>query len=167
MNDFVGAIAIAAVMASTPCVAAAGANAADAASFRSRAAVEAGSAVLRFGPEAGAGRYEYLPSQADGRRHTAAVLITPVRRNDYVFFGAQEEAALRDLRGRQALAMAASAAPVRAAVRKSPARSPIAWPKVVVRADGKTVCVPEIAFAEASDWREHLTCTQLAEGMTR
>ncbi len=147
------------------------AGAQPASSWQPRAGLAAPTTDLAFGFGPSAGRYEYVAPKADGRRRLPAMLLTPVQRNDYVFFSSQEEAALLLLRERATTAAAPVprvAAPVR---RRASAlhggAAHVAWPRVVVRDEGKTVCVPEIAFAADAAWESHLTCVQMASGVSR
>lgn len=142
-----------------------------ASSWQPRAGLAAPTTDLAFGFGPSAGHYEYVPPKADGRRRLPAMLLSPVQRNDYVFFSSQEEAALLLLRERAAIAAAPVPRPAASVRRRAsaPHGAPanVAWPKVVVRNEGKTVCVPEPAFAAGADWESHLTCVQMAAEVSR
>jgi len=96
-------------------------------------------------------------------------------RDDYTFFSPQEQEALLALRQRrqeeirQESRPLKSGTPVGASVgkRHEPAVArclPRAGleqavaPRIVARAD--SICVPELKFSDAPDWREHLVCTK-------
>ncbi|PTT93020.1 hypothetical protein DBR42_00845 [Pelomonas sp. HMWF004] len=85
------------------------------------------------------------------------------RQEHYV---AQANAAKREAEARaaQAAATAARARMVEARFTSSAATSNarINWPRVVVM--GNKICVPQLAYSEASDWRDHLTCSVEPEG---
>jgi hypothetical protein len=120
--------------------------------FVERAPYASGAAVIE--PAAG-GEYVYGAPVLDGRLRTQAVLVGAPQRQAYVFFSAEEEAALLAYRD-QALAEQLKRRVASARKRHYNATASLDWPKVVVRAD--EICVPELASSSAADWRDHLVC---------
>jgi len=92
----------------------------------------------------------------------AAFTLGKTQRFDYDFFSYQEEEALWLVREDQLKAIETQELGERLALRKRVHKSPqINWPKVVVR--GNQVCVPLLESSEASDWKSHLTCTEVTD----
>jgi hypothetical protein len=105
------------------------------------------------------GQYVYGEmDDAQGKRINASkpFLIGGLERKDYEFFSYQEEEALWLVMQDQIAAMQPK--PKRRANSAAAFKS-FEWPKVVVR--GNEVCVPVLESAQADDWREHLTCTEV------
>lgn len=110
-------------------------------------------------PEGG----EYVYGQEPAPRQKGAVFtLGKSERVDYDFFSYQEEQALWMVREVQLRAFEAQDLGEDTAQRKRTQKiHQINWPKVIV--SGKSVCVPVLESAGASDWRNHLTCTELPE----
>lgn len=107
------------------------------------------------------GQYVYGEEPA-ARPKGAVFTLGKTERVDYDFFSYQEEEALWLVREGQLRAFEAQDLRERMAQRKrSQKNHQINWPKVVV--SGKRVCVPVLESAGASDWQDHLTCTEVPE----
>lgn len=91
-----------------------------------------------------------------GAAQSKPFFIGGLERKDYEFFSYQEEEALWLVMQDQIAAMQPK--PKRKA-NPSLAAQHMNWPKVVVR--DSEVCVPVLESANAEDWREHLTCTEV------
>lgn len=94
----------------------------------------------------------------DGRRPSRAVLGERAR-TEFTLFSAEEEDALWRMRDRLLHpAPPLSVRRTRQVTSTHPALADrrLVWPKVVLQ--GSRTCVPELAFSEAPDWREHLVC---------
>lgn len=126
-------------------------------SFVERGRYASGAAVVE---PADGGEYVYLPLVADSRITTRPVLAAQPVRELYVFFSAQEEAAMLAFRDQQ-LAQRLKRQVVVARRKHFHASGSLNWPKVVVRVGD--ICVPELASSEATDWREHLVCHHAGE----
>lgn len=127
--------------------------------FQAQGAMNDG--VVKLEPAEG-GQYVHAVPQADSRPHIAAFTLSPLPRTDYVFYSPQEVDALLSMQSRQEEHAREVRARHRASIAKSRARLHLDWPKVVIQ--NQQVCVPTLAFSDAPDWREHLTCTD-AGGM--
>jgi hypothetical protein len=92
---------------------------------------------------------------ADGRLPSRALLGERTR-TEFSLFSAEEEDALWHLRDRLLHPAPPPAPRKHLAPRRSALDDPALWPKVVVT--GTKTCVPELAFSESTDWREHLVC---------
>lgn len=92
-------------------------------------------------------------SPSDGRPRNRFSIGT-AQRTQFDLFSSAEEAALWALRESQLTPpKPASGSHAR---RKKLRSSNLVWPKVVLR--GQLTCVPVKEFAEAPDWKDHLTC---------
>jgi hypothetical protein len=102
------------------------------------------------------GEYVYSSAlPADDRRPMRFMMGKP-QREDYELFSGKEEAALVGMRDAE-LARIADAARARIRPRRiSHPKPKLNWPKVVV-IDDRT-CVPELGYATAADWKDHLVC---------
>jgi len=105
------------------------------------------------------------------------VALGAAQRDDYTFFSAQEQAALWELR-QSALASSQSetaatatqakrlrASALQPAHHTARACRPSRTAKVI-RRDGR-MCAPLVDFAEAADWRDHLSCFDERTGDVR
>jgi len=111
-----------------------------------------GSAIVEFSD---GGEYVYASPQKDNRPATQPILMGPVPRQSYRYFSQAEEQALLAFKNKKLAAQVK--AEVIVSRKKHVAKTQhFDWPKVVLI--GKQVCVPELADADAADWKEHLTC---------
>jgi hypothetical protein len=107
------------------------------------------------------GQFVYGEPEANrviGGASNKAFSIGGLERKDYEFFSYQEEEALWLVMQDQIAAMQPK--PKRKA-NPNLAAQKMKWPKVVLR--DSVVCVPVLESANASDWREHLTCTEVPQ----
>lgn len=138
--------------------------------FEHQAPLNGGSVVIQLPND---GQYVYRTQQAeDAPADRRVFMIGRPTRQEFKFLSLAEQSALWRYREDRRIALAAErqaeaqaairAAAVRPASALAPAaptrsRSRIVWPRVVLR-DGE-ICVPRLAFSEAVDWRDHLTCS--------
>lgn len=78
--------------------------------------------------------------------------IGKVPRTQFDLFSLKEEEALWELQQAELARRQAMQAPLVSHAK----RGPLNWPKVVLR--DNVTCVPKTPFANAPDWRDHLTC---------
>ncbi len=118
---------------------------------------ERGAGWVNFATPEGQFLYgEPVANRVIGGVPNKAFAIGGLERKDYEFFSYQEEEALWLVMQDQIAAMQPK--PKRKA-NPSLAAQKMNWPKVVVR--DSQVCVPVLESANADDWREHLTCTEV------
>jgi len=104
--------------------------------------------------EVDGGTYVY-GSQKDFRPATLPVAIEPMRRRDYELVTLEEEEALLSMRNK-ALAERLRKDQIRKRKAYLANVKKMDWPKVVLK--GSQICVPDLANAEAKDWKEYLIC---------
>lgn len=112
----------------------------------------------------GAGHYVYQSHVPVNSRPSVRFPIGKAPREDYVLFSAEEEAALdatlKNLEEQESARLVAEK-PRRKVRRSSPKdRQPVRSPAALVVIRDGMVCVPEVAFSESADWRDHLVCTE-------
>lgn len=113
----------------------------------------AGAATLR---PANGGLYVYSTNPVvDGRGNVRYMIGKPPRQN-YDLFSAKEEEALYQMRADQIAAIESARNRARMKRTRFHAQPKLNWPKVVVVGD--RTCVPQLKFADAADWKEHLVC---------
>lgn len=103
------------------------------------------------------GEYVHGKDHGDGRAMVAPILTGAVPRESYVYFSAEEEAALAKFRDQEL----AKEVRQRVTLQRAKLVSKgffLRWPRVVVR--GAEICVPELVHSESVDWKDHLTCYQ-------
>jgi hypothetical protein len=102
------------------------------------------------------GLYVYSTAGREDSRRQQRFILGKVPRQTYVFFTEQEEDAL--YRARSARQSEIENERRKLAVKRSTSRrSPqLNWPKVLVVGD--RTCVPISEYANAANWKEHLTC---------
>ncbi|MGR9694498.1 hypothetical protein ACU80Y_20510 [Pandoraea sputorum] len=109
------------------------------------------------------GSYVYSTSTRQDSRRPQRFILGKVPRQTFVFFTEQEEDALYRARADRRAAFEDERRKL--AIKRSPPRrtAQLNWPKVLVIGD--RTCVPVIGYANASNWKEHLTCWN--EGASR
>ena len=111
-----------------------------------------GSAIVEFSD---GGEYVYEAPQRDNRPSTKPFLTGQVPRQTYRYFSLAEEQALLAFKSKKLAAQVKSE--VVASRKKHVAKTQhFDWPRVVLK--DNQVCVPELADADGSEWKEHLTC---------
>lgn len=95
-------------------------------------------------------------------RPTQVFMVGKPLRQDFVYLTAQEQEGLWHFReaAREKLKIdAIPPATVKPSHKSFVANLNLNWPRVVV--EGNKVCVPGLSYSEASDWKDHLLCTNL------
>lgn len=106
------------------------------------------------------GQYVYGEPEINRVKTSASgkpFFIGVLERKDYEFYSYQEEEALWLVVQDQIEAMQPKPT---GKTKTNRAETKMTWPKVVIR--GQEVCVPVLESANAEDWREHLTCTEVS-----
>jgi hypothetical protein len=98
----------------------------------------------------------------EANRPDQVFMVGTPPRQDFVFLNAQEQEGIWRYRQaqREALRKAAKAAlphPVDIQTSHKKYLASLNWPRVVV--EGNQVCVPDVEFSDAHDWKDHLLCT--------
>lgn len=130
----------------------AGSTAAEQANFIPSSTESAGWVNLE--PKAG-GQYIYQDTPKDNRPAINPILMQERVRTEFVFFSPQEQFALESLQERK-LSLWEKQFHLNNRPHRRTLFLNLAWPKVVIRE--KEICVPELAFSEQKNWKEHLTC---------
>lgn len=130
----------------------AGSTAAEQANFIPSSSESAGWVNLE--PKAG-GQYIYQDTPNDNRPAINPILMQERERTEFVFFSPQEQFALESLRERKLSQWEKQFRSSNRFHRRSFFLN-LAWPKVVIREN--EICVPELAFSEQKNWKDHLTC---------
>lgn len=103
------------------------------------------------------GQYVYRAEEVPDGRRAAIFALGQQRRTEYTLFSAEEEAALWEMKPQRVQSTTTQAARARHPVRRSRSDAGVLlWPKVVLEV--ARTCVPELPYADAPDWREHLVC---------
>lgn len=129
-----------------------------------------GSGWVNITPPTG-GQYIYEPELHKGIKSDKAFMVGKPSRQDFEFLTEQEQEGVWKYRNNAQQALMKSEKPV--AKLKStgkhrtkfshnscsnPPQKNLSWPKIVV--NGTQTCVPLVEYSEASDWKDHLTCTE-------
>lgn len=111
------------------------------------------------------GLYVHGKKKQENRPRQVFMVGKPTRQ-DFVFLNAQEQEGVWRYRQAQLDALrkaALSHLPHTTDVKIAHKNylAGLSWPRVVVA--GNKVCVPEMEFSDANDWRDHLICTHAIE----
>ena len=120
--------------------------------FVAKQSTVGGAAIVEYSE---AGEYVYASPKKDARPSTKPVLMGPVPRQTYRYFSRAEEQALLAFKNKK-LAEQVKAQVIVSRKKHVAKTNHYDWPKVVLVGD--QICVPELASADATDWKEHLTC---------